>query len=173
MDLSKILELLSFTIPAIITGLVAMYFFKTYTDNEDKRRSFRLRMENQKQSLPLRLQAYERLTLFLERISLNKLLIRIKPVGKDPDKYSHQLISIVEQEFEHNLAQQIYVSETAWKAVVTSKTLIIKIIRSTSEKKEVETAEQLREDILNNLAKNEGPTSAAISYLKIEVKKIF
>jgi lysylphosphatidylglycerol synthetase-like protein (DUF2156 family) len=173
MDLSKILELLSFTIPAIITGLVAMYFFKTYTDNEDKRRSFRLRMENQKQSLPLRLQAYERLTLFLERISLNKLLIRIKPVGKDPDKYSHQLISIVEQEFEHNLAQQIYVSETAWKAVVTSKNLIIKIIRSTSEKKEVETAEQLREDILNNLAKNEGPTSAAISYLKIEVKKIF
>ena len=107
--------------------------------------------KKQKQALPLRLQAFERLTLFLERISLNKLLIRIKPTGKDPEKYSHKLIGIVEQEFEHNLAQQIYVSETAWKAVVTSKNLIVKIIRTTAAKKEMETAEQLREDILTNL----------------------
>lgn len=173
MELSKILELLSFPFPAVITGLVAMYFFKNYTASENNRRGFQLRMENQKHSLPLRLQAYERLTLFLERISLNKLLIRVKPSGKDPEKYSHKLIGIVEQELEHNLTQQIYVSETAWKAVVTSKNLIIKIIRSTAAKKEVETAEQMQEDILNNLAKNEGPTSAAISYLKIEVKKLF
>ena len=51
--------------------------------------------------------------------------------------------------------------------------MIIKIIRTTAAKKEVETAEQLREDILSNMGKNDGPTSAAISYLKIEVKKIF
>lgn len=173
MELSKILELLSFTLPAVVTGLVAMYFFKNYVANENSKRAFQLRMENQKDSLPLRLQAYERLTLFLERISLNKLLIRVKPSGKIPEKYSHKLISIVEQEFEHNLTQQIYVSETAWKAVVTSKNLIVKIIRTTAEKKEVETAEQLREDILSNLSKMEAPTSAAISYLKIEVKKMF
>ena len=71
------------------------------------------------------------------------------------------------------MAQQIYVSETAWKAVVTSKNLIIKIIRTTAAKEGIETAEQLREDILTNLGKNDGPTNAAISYLKIEVKKIF
>jgi len=173
MDLTKIIELLSYTLPAVVTGLVALYFFKLHVANEDKRRNFLLRKESQKHALPLRLQAFERLTLFLERISLNKLLIRIKPTGKDPEKYSHKLISIVEQEFEHNLAQQIYVSETAWKAVVTSKNLIVKIIRTTAAKKEVETAEQLREDILSNLGKNDGPTSAAISYLKIEVKKMF
>lgn len=141
--------------------------------NENNRRNYLLRKETQKEALPLRLQAFERLTLFLERISLNKLLIRVKPTGKDPEKYSHKLIGIVEQEFEHNLAQQIYVSETAWKAVVTSKNLIIKIIRTTAVKKEIETAEQMREDILNNLSTNDGPTSAAISYLKIEVRKIF
>lgn len=173
MDLTKVIELLSYTLPAVVTGLVALYFFKYHTANEDKRRSFLLRKESQKQALPLRLQAFERLIIFLERISLNKLLIRVKPTGKDPEKYSHKLIGIVEQEFEHNLAQQIYVSETAWKAVVTSKNLIIKIIRTTAAKKEIETAEQLRENILTNLDKNDGPTSAAISYLKIEVKKIF
>ena len=173
MDLSKIIELLFYTLPAVVTGLVAMYFFKNFMANENNRRNFLLRKETQKEALPLRLQAFERLTLFLERISLNKLLIRIKPTGKDPEKYSHKLIGIVEQEFEHNLAQQIYVSETAWKAVVTSKNLIVKIIRSTAAKEEIETAEQMREDILSNLSKNDGPTSAAISYLKIEVKKIF
>lgn len=173
MDLTNILELLFYTLPAVVTGLIAAYFFKTHVDNENKRRNFLLRRETNKQALPLRLQAFERLTLFLERISLNKLLIRIKPTGKDPEKYSHKLIGIVEQEFEHNLAQQIYVSETAWKAVVTSKNLIVKIIRTTAAKEDIETAEQLRADILTNLGKNDGPTNAAISYLKIEVKKIF
>ena len=173
MDFTKIIELLSYTLPAVVTGLIAAYFFKTHIENEDRRRIFLLRRETNKQALPLRLQAFERLTLFLERITLNKLLIRVKPTGKDPEKYSHKLIGIVEQEFEHILAQQIYVSETAWKAVVTSKNLIVKIIRTTAAKEEIETAEQLRENILTNLGKNDGPTSAAISYLKIEVKKIF
>ena len=173
MDFTKIIELLAYTLPAVVTGLIAAYFFKTHVENEDRRRIFLLRKETNKQALPLRLQAFERLTLFLERISLNKLLIRVKPTGKDPEKYSHKLIAIVEQEFEHNLAQQIYVSETAWKAVVTSKNLIVKIIRTTAAKDEVETTEQFRKDILTNLGKNDGPTNTAISYLKIEVKKIF
>jgi hypothetical protein len=173
MDLSKIIELLSYTLPAVVTGLVAIYFFKTYTLNEDKRRNFLLRKKGQKAALPLRLQAFERLTLFLERISLNKLLIRIPPSGKDTLKYSHKLITVIEQEFEHNLAQQIYVSETAWKAVVTAKNIMIKIIRSAADNKEIENADQLREYILKNQLKNESPTQAAISFLKIEVNKIF
>lgn len=173
MDLSKIIELLSFTLPAIVTGLVAIYFFKTYVANEDNRRNFLLRKENQKAALPLRLQAFERLVLFLERISLNKLLVRIAPTGKDALKYSHKLITIIEQEFEHNLAQQIYVSETAWKAVVTSKNLMIKIIRTTADKKEIENADQLRAFILENELKNDSPTNAAISFLKLEAQKSF
>ena len=173
MDLSKIIELLSYTLPAIVTGLVAVYFFKTYVANEDNRRNFLLRKENQKAALPLRLQAFERLVLFLERISLNKLLVRIAPTGKDALKYSHKLITIIEQEFEHNLAQQIYVSETAWKAVVTSKNLMIKIIRTTAYKKEIENADQLRAFILENELKNDSPTNAAISFLKLEAQKSF
>ena len=171
MDLSKIIELLSYTLPAIVTGLVAVYFFKTYVTNEDNRRNFLLRKENQKAALPLRLQAFERLVLFLERISLNKLLVRIAPTGKDTLKYSHKLITIIEQEFEHNLAQQIYVSETAWKAVVTSKNLMIKMIRTTADKKEIENADQLRAFILENELKNDSPTQAALSFLKLEVRK--
>ena len=48
MDLTKIIELLSYTLPAVVTGLVALYFFKYHIGNEDKRRNFLLRKETQK-----------------------------------------------------------------------------------------------------------------------------
>lgn len=173
MDFTKILELLSYTIPAVVTGLVALHFFKVHAANEDKRRSFLLRKEGSSIALPLRLQAYERLTLFLERITPSKLLVRVHPKGKDVQQYARELTGIVEQEYEHNLAQQIYVSETAWKSVVTAKNLIVKIIRTSAENDELQDAESLRQDILQRYMSADSPTAAAIALLRIEVKKLF
>jgi hypothetical protein len=67
MNLDKILEVALYIIPALITGLIAYYFFQKFVENEENRRRFQLMRDNQKHSLPLRLQAYERLALFLER----------------------------------------------------------------------------------------------------------
>ena len=157
MEINKIIEVLAFTLPAIVTGLVAMYFFKTQVSGEEKRRNFLLRKEGQNIALPLRLQAYERLTLFLERISPNKLLLRVKPSGNDVTRYAQKLIEVIEQEFEHNLAQQIYVSETAWKAVKTSKSVMVKIIRGASEKEDIKDISALQEEVMKatkNLKQN-------------------
>jgi hypothetical protein len=77
MDTSKLIELLCYTLPAIITGIVAYYFFNLHTKNEEVRRRYLLNKDTQKDALPLRLQAFERMTLFLERINPGKLLIRI------------------------------------------------------------------------------------------------
>ena len=173
MEISKIIELLSYTLPSVITGLVAYYFFLNHTKNEERKMKLGILKENQKHSLPIRLQAYERMTLFLERINPAKLLLRVTSVNDDKNAYTQSLINTVEQEFEHNLAQQIYVSETAWKAVVTSKNLMIKIIRTTADKKEIENADQLRAFILENELKNDSPTKAALSFLKLEAQKSF
>lgn len=173
METNKIFEILAFTLPAVVTGLVAMYFFKTQASNDDKRRNFQIRKEGQKIALPLRLQAYERLTLFLERISPSKLLLRVKPTGKDSQAYAQNLIGVIEQEFEHNLAQQIYVSETAWKAVKTSKGVIVKIIRSASEKEDVKDVAGMQEEIMKSVMQQEGPTQAALGFLRLEVQKLF
>jgi len=173
MDISKILELLSYTIPAIITGGVALYFFKYHTVNEEKRRYFLLRKEKQNIALPIRLQAYERLALFLERISLSKLLVRVKPTGKDVYNYQSKLIQSLEQEYEHNLAQQIYVTDAGWNAVVTAKNVITQIIRTTAAHKDIETAEQLRETLIQKSMDMESPTQAALSYIKNDVRKLF
>ena len=98
-------------LPAILVGGIAYFFFNSYIKQEDGRRRFLLHKDSQKTALPMKLQAYERLTLFLERISPGSLLTRIKPYNDDKYDYEALLIKTIEQEYEHNLTQQIYISE--------------------------------------------------------------
>lgn len=169
MDGTKIIELLSYTLPALITGMVAYYFFDLHLKNEERSRKYVLLQETQKQSLPLRLQAYERLCLFLERISLVNLLIRISPLSNDNNQYENLLIDTIDQEFEHNLTQQIYVSDEAWTIIRTAKNATIQIIRKTNRSERITSADKLRETILNDLLENQPPSNIALSYLKNEV----
>lgn len=173
MDTTKIIELVCYTIPAIITGLVAYYFFNLHTKNEEGRRRYLLNKEGQKDMLPLRLQAFERMTLFLERINPGKLLIRISPNSEDKIDYENLLISTIEQEFEHNLTQQIYLSDECWNVIVSAKNATIQIIRRTNRTKEVVTANNLREHIMTDLMDKQSPSSVALSYIKKEVQYLF
>ena len=169
MDNIKIIELLSYTIPAIITGVVAYYFFDAHLKNDELRRKYRLMQQSQQQALPLRLQAYERLSLFLERISPANLLIRISPLNDDKNQYENLLINMIDQEFEHNLTQQIYVTNEAWTIIRTAKNATIQIIRKTNMSERVTNADKLREAILNDLLENQPPSSVALNYIKNEV----
>lgn len=162
--------LLTAVLPALIVGAIAFYFFNSYLKNENLRRRFQIRRENQKTALPLRLQAYERMTLFLERISPGKILFRVKPNGEDPALYEQLLIRTIEQEFEHNLAQQIYLSPECWDYIKTAKNATIGIIRKANAREEVNTADSLRETVLKGLIEKPAPTDAALAYIKKEVK---
>ena len=93
MEVEKIIELLLYTIPALITGLIAYYFFREHTNNEEGRRRYLIQKELQVNSLPIRLQAYERMTLFLERITPSKLLLRVTPSSSNKESYSHEDVS--------------------------------------------------------------------------------
>lgn len=135
------------------------------------RRRLILRKENQKTSLPIRLQAYERMTLFLERISPGKLLFRVKPTGTEANLYEQLLIKTIEQEFEHNLAQQIYISGDSWDYIKTAKNATIGIIRKANSLEDVHDADSLRETILKNLMEKPAPSDAALAYIKREVRQ--
>jgi hypothetical protein len=169
MNTDKIIELAFYTLPALITGGVAFYFFQMHTQNEEKRRRFHLIKENQKQALPIKLQAYERLALFLERINPVKLLIRIAPQSEDKMDYQNLLVLHIEQEFEHNLTQQIYVTDDCWTMILTAKNTVIQTIRKTALQTTTTTADNLRETILSNQIESESSTTIALSYLKNEV----
>lgn len=173
MNTDKLLELLFYTLPALITGGVAFYFFKTFTDNEANRRKFVISRANRKEALPLRLQAYERMTLFLERISLAKLLLRIAPISTDRTDYANFLIAHIEQEFEHNLTQQIYISDKCWNIILAAKNTTIQIIRKTSISVEIADADKMREVIMSDLMEKESPSTAALAYIKNEVSELW
>lgn len=171
MNTDKIIELAFYTLPALITGAVAYYSFQTFTESDEKRRRLNLLKENQKQALPLKLQAYERLALLLERINPSKLLIRVAPLSDDKVQYQHLLIQHIEQEYEHNLTQQIYVSDECWLMISTAKNTIIQNIRKTTMSVDIANSDKLREAILSNLLEGESATNIALSYLKTEVKE--
>ncbi len=171
MDTDKILELLFYTLPAIITGLVAYKFFQSFTKNEENRRRFVLAKENQKAALPLRLQAYERMTLYMERIDPSKLLIRITPISEDKNDYTNFVVSQIEQEFEHNLSQQIYMSDECWTIIATAKNATIQMLRKAALNADVSDADQLRQSVLNDLFDKPTPSNAALAYIKNEVKE--
>lgn len=168
----RIFELLSYTIPAIITGGIAYFFFRDHMANEDKRRRYLLHKDAQKEALPLRLQAYERLSLFLERITPSKLLIRVAPTSSDKNDYERLLIMSIEQEFDHNLSQQIYMSDQCWSIISASKNSTIQLIRKAGLSDKVTSADKLREVILTDMMENQAPTDAALSFIKKEVGDI-
>ncbi|WP_318345033.1 DUF7935 family protein [Flagellimonas baculiformis] len=164
----EILQLFAYLLPAVVTGVVTFYFFRLHTRNEEGRRRFLLHKDSQKDTLPVRLQAYERMTLFLERIALNSLVVRVAPKSKSKSEYENLLINQIETEFEHNLSQQIYMSDECWNIIKTAKNATIQIIRSAGMS-ETDSPDKLREDILNQTMEKQSPSNTALAYVKKEV----
>lgn len=173
MEVEKIFEVFLYAVPAIITGMVAYYFFKEHTKNEDSRRRFLLHKDMQMNALPIRLQAYERMALFLERITPSKLLIRVSPTSSNEESYESLIIANIEQEFEHNLSQQIYVSDDCWNIIVAAKNATIQLIRKAGLLEKTGTANKLREVILTEMMEKRAPSDAALSYIKKEVSDMW
>jgi hypothetical protein len=166
----KLLESIAYILPAVVTGLVAYYMFNGFIKQQDSEKKLELLSERKKDTLPIKLQAYERMLLFCERINPVKMLVRIKPLSENTHDYLQLLIANVEQEFEHNFVQQIYVSDDSWTAILATKNGIINKIKQISETSN--SANDLRENVIIYYAKTLPPTDTAISFIKNEVKKL-
>ncbi|MCT4630979.1 hypothetical protein [Winogradskyella sp.] len=169
----QLLNLLMYTIPALVTGAIAFLFFREHMDNENNRRNFLITKDLQKEAFPIRLQAYERMSLFLERISPTKLLTRVHPISSNKEDYENLLIATIEQEFEHNLSQQIYVSDQCWSIIMAAKNATIQLVRKASMNEKTDTANKLREVVLTELMDKNAPSNAALSFIKQEVSELW
>ncbi|WP_369993428.1 hypothetical protein [Winogradskyella sp.] len=169
----QLIDLLMYTIPALVTGAIAYLFFKEHTDNENNRRNFIITKDLQKEAFPIRLQAYERMSLFLERIAPAKLLTRVNPTSSNKEDYENLLTATIEQEFEHNLSQQIYVSDQCWNIIIAAKNATIQLIRKASMNDKTDSANKLREVILTELMDKPAPSKAALAFIKEEVGELW
>ncbi|MBE7630364.1 hypothetical protein [Tenacibaculum piscium] len=166
----KIIQGLAYALPALVTGGVAYFILGAFMQQDENKQKFDALVDKRRESLPIKLQSYERLLLFCERINPSKLLIRVAPIGENTNSYLQLLIANIEQEYEHNMVQQLYVSDDSWKAILAAKLAIIAKLRNSVESSE--TAKDLRESILIYYSQHENPTQTSIAYLKQEVKKL-
>jgi hypothetical protein len=106
--------------------------------------------------------AGERMTLFMERINPSQLMVRIVPFQKI--KRLSKFCNSTDQEFEHNLSQQIYISEKCWSIIVTAKNATIQMMRL-AEKRRYKDADGLRQ-VISDLLEKPSPSSAALAFIK-------
>ncbi|MBI2258190.1 MAG: hypothetical protein HYU67_04745 [Flavobacteriia bacterium] len=114
--------------PSLGVFLTTYIFLKKQEDKEKKMLQFDLKKERQKFFLPNRLESYQRLVLFLERIHPNSLVMRLHNPAYPAKMMQSELLKAIREEFEHNVAQQLFVSIQSWEMVKKSKEETIKII---------------------------------------------
>jgi len=114
----------------IVVGLGSLYVYAYLKDKKSMEGP--ARSTNEKPALPLQLQAYERLVVLAERISLPNLVSRVNQTGLSAKEMQSLLTQTIKQEFEHNISQQIYVSSGAWEAINNLKEQNILIINQVS-----------------------------------------
>ncbi len=170
------IEILKIMIPAAAVFAATFFLVKKFLDNDQKRREHELKKSVQSAITPLKIQAYERIVIFLERINPNSLVIRINKNGMVARQLHQELIVSIKSEYEHNLSQQIYLSSGAWELVKTSKEELIQLINISSSKVSPEANSSELAMMILNISSNLGkklPSDIAIDYIKKEVAQTF
>ena len=165
------LEILKYTIPSVIMLLGVYLTIDKIYRQESKRRDFEIFKMQKDHVLPLRLQAYERMSLFLQRIQPESMLTRFQFDKLTARQLQQMLLQSVRSEFEHNAAQQVYVSHKVWGLVLNSRESICQLINMASAKCGPDApAMELASNMLEMYAySDETPIDLAMAQMRREV----
>ncbi|GAB4135709.1 MAG: hypothetical protein OHK0045_06700 [Raineya sp.] len=173
--MENIYDLLKITLPAGLV-LVGMYLTaQSFLQKEFERRLAEIKLKNTETITTIRLQAYERMCLFLERIMPDNMLIRLQPSNFTSEELQQIILHEIRNEFSHNFSQQVYMSNEAWNMIKNAREEIITLINNSM----VQVAPQsngleLAKKILENIRTYDlNPCVSAIVFLKEELKQLF
>lgn len=169
------LEILKYVLPSIVVFVTAYLILQKFMDNEYRKQMMELKKNNLNKITPLRLQAYERMVLFLERMALNNLINRLHTNNESALQFKNKLIAHINSEFDHNLTQQLYLSAKAWEMVRSAKEETIKIINiAYNQLEENATGTDLGKkafELVIQLEKD--PARIAVEFLKKDIRQLF
>ncbi len=184
--MTEFFEILKYILPSLVVLATSYLMLKAFLDNieknneatrisQNKQKLVEISLKNKELITPVRLQAYERIILLLERISPNSLIMRLHRPGLTAYQLQVDLINGIRDEFEHNLSQQVYMSSQAWELVREAKEKMIKLINtavlSLSENSTGTDLSQKVFELISNESKL--PTADAIEYVKKEINENF
>ncbi len=174
-SMKDFLDLLKIVLPAAAV-IYAMYLMaRSFIRKEIAEKQLDIKREMSKAALPTRLQAFERMCLFLERISLNNLLLRLNQGNIPARQLQPLMIHEIREEYNHNLSQQIYMSNESWDMIKNTVEQVISIINSAAEgMDEKASGLDLAKKIVGELSENgSDPTEATLTFVKNEIRSIF
>ena len=173
--METLLEIIKITVPALIVFLTVYFLLKKFIEGQERMKMLEIKEKQQQVSTPMRLQAYERLSLFCERISLQNLVLRLNKEGLSAAEFHIALLLAIQQEYEHNITQQVYVSEKLWTIIKMAKDDAVNftglVAESVNPKAE---AKELAQALVDYLQKRpmSGPDQALVA-IKKEAALIF
>jgi hypothetical protein len=171
--MQELLEIAKYILPALVVLAASYLVLNKLINAHTMHKSMEARYQIQRDALPIKLQAYERIIIFLERIAPSALILRVYKSGMSAKYLQNELINTIKSEFEHNLSQQIYVSNAAWEVTRNAKEEMIKFILTTGNKLDESSGgmelTKLLMDISSNVAKL--PTQIAEEVIKEEVRR--
>ncbi len=167
------IELLKILGPALIVLYAVYLMVRSFLSSRLDEVRTATYQKNQETILPVRLQAYERITLLLERVSPNNLITRLNNPDFTAREFQQVLVSEIRQEFNHNLAQQIYLSEEAWAYVSGAVEDLITTINEAGrglddDAKSLDLAKAVFESSIEK-----DSVQNAILYVKREIREVF
>lgn len=170
-----LLDLFKILVPAALV-LYAMYLIvKSFLDKELQKQVIATRDKNTEIVLPARLQAYERMVLFLERITPNHLLRRLNMADLSAKEFQHVLVHEIREEFNHNLSQQVYMSDKSWHAIRQAMEETIVLINQSADDLPPDARSiELNRLLLKRMAEEDtDPTGRALKTIKDEIRSVF
>ena len=160
-------------VPSLVVAVTAIFLTKYFVENDQKKRLLELKFHSKEMVTPIRLQAYERMAMFLERIDPNQLLFRVS----NPELTAYQmqtiLLATIRSEYEHNLSQQVYISPEAWEGIKNAKEKVVNVINlAAGHLEEGAMSTDLAGEVLTAVA-DESPTAAAMAELKKDIALLY
>lgn len=170
-----IFDILKISVPSGFIVIVVKVMLEKHFEDLSRRDNLAMHKDNKKDLRPLKMQAYERLILYLERLQPDNLMMRTQKPNMSARLLHTQMLKTIRQEYEHNMTQQLYVSESAWKLVLMAKNEVTKLINlSAGQLPQDATAMDLGNQMMNIIMKLEKvPTDVAIHGLKVEFQSQF
>jgi hypothetical protein len=171
-----LIEILKIILPAGAVFAASYLLVQKFLTNEQKRREHELKKGTLSTLTPLKIQAYERIVIFLERIHPNSIVVRVNKHGMSAHQLHQELVKTIKSEYEHNLSQQIYISHNSWELIKTAKEEIIKLVNISATKVPHDNSSNDLAMMILNITANvdkKMPNEVALEYVKKEVAQIF
>lgn len=173
--MNALIEFGKILIPASIVLYAAYLMVRLFIQREIELKKLEVRSRSIETILPARLQAYERMTLFLERISPQNLLIRLNNPGYTARDFQKILLDEIRSEYNHNVSQQVYMSEEVWNQVKNAKEDLIILINEAAsriaiESTSIDMSKKIFEMVMD---KKVDPIGHALTELKKEIQQVF